>query len=61
MKVELTDEQLQALYQIVNRTSISGADAEMVVGLKQALAKATQPTEDTKEQKGKRGAVERNN
>lgn len=42
IKVELTEEQLQALYQIVNRTSISGADAEMIVGLKQVLAKAAE-------------------
>ena len=48
MKVELTEEQVQALYQIVTRSQISGGDAEMVVGLKNALAKAVQPEEKKK-------------
>ena len=48
MKVELTQEQLQAMFQIVNRASISGNDAEMVVSLKQALVKAAEPKKKEK-------------
>ena len=57
MQVELTDEQLKAMYAILNRSSISGNDAEMVVSLKQALAKAAQPSQDTEKQAKKRGAT----
>ena len=40
MRIELTVEQLEALKQIVNRTQVSGQDAEFVVGLKNVLANA---------------------
>jgi hypothetical protein len=46
MKVELTKAQIQALFQIVNQASILGNAAEMVVGLKHALAKAIEPKGD---------------
>ena len=48
MQIELSEEQLQALYQLVLRSQISGNDAEMIVGLKQSLAKAIQPVEKKK-------------
>jgi hypothetical protein len=49
MTIELTVEQLEVLKQIVNKTQISGADAEFVASLKVALASAKAPVEPVKE------------
>jgi len=52
-----TQEQLEILYQLVTRSQISGNDAEKIVELKQAIAKALEPVEDDEESAKKRGAV----
>jgi hypothetical protein len=51
MTVKLNKNQLEVLLQIVNKTQISGADAEFVASLKVALASAKETKLDVSEEK----------
>jgi len=42
MKVELTDEQQKMLISLIENTNFSGKDAEVIVGLKNALKNSEQ-------------------
>jgi len=48
MTIELTQEQVRALVQIINRAQISGADAELIVALKQAVATSVEKEQSKK-------------